>query len=165
MTVCNIRTKRETCACRFTLPFTCKECEENCKNYANTVNDVITYIDTTGKYININNDTEINIVHDKLIDITDFKDTLLASLYSQVQLLRNQLEEKDFLIQTLIIQDGEKQLNGNSRKNRTSTGTSSESGDSHCNESVHDLLVNEREMNMTTCSLVILHRYIITRKH
>ena len=47
-------------------------------------------------------------MHDKPIDITDFNDALLASLYSQVELLRNQLKEKDFLIQTLIIQDGGK---------------------------------------------------------
>ena len=77
-------------------------------------------------------------MHDKPIDITDFKDALLASLYCQVEIsvTGKELPETD-----LIIQDGEKQLNGNSRKNRTSTGTSSEGRDSHCNESVHDLLV------------------------
>ena len=79
------------------------------------------------------------MVDDKTIDITDFKDALLASLYSQVE--RNQLEEKDLLIRTLIIQVGEKQLHGNSRNNRTSTVTSSINGDSLCNESLYDVLV------------------------
>ena len=33
MTVCNYCNKQETRARRFTLPFTCKECEQNQKNY------------------------------------------------------------------------------------------------------------------------------------
>ena len=145
MAVCNFCTKRETRARRFTLPFTCKECEENNQNYASTVND-ITYVDASGKHVNINSETEINIIDDdKPIDKTNYKDALLASLYNQVELLRNQLEEKDLLIRTLIIQDGERQLNSNLRNNRTSTETSSDSGDSSCNEPVYDVSVNENE--------------------
>ena len=79
------------------------------RNYANTASNDNTYVDTSGKYFNIYNVTEINIVEDdNPIDITDFKDALLASLYSQVELLRNQLEEKDLLIRTLIVQGGGK---------------------------------------------------------
>ena len=38
---------------------------------------------------------------------TDFKDALLASLYSQVEFLRGELEEKNLLIRTLIIKESE----------------------------------------------------------
>ena len=58
-----------------------------------------------------NNTSEIkNEEFNKTIDTdSDFKDVLLASLYSQVEFLRNQLEDKDLLIRTLIIRDGELQ--------------------------------------------------------
>ena len=74
--------------------------------------DAITFISSSGKEFRINSDTELNIENEKPIessdfkklrgnekpiDTNDFKDALLASLYSQVELLRNQLEEKDSL--------------------------------------------------------------------
>ena len=84
-------------------------------------------MNSSGKYISVSSDTEIRIEMDhntndtnvisgtsrtstekrKPINSNDFKDALLASLYSQVELLRDQLKEKDFLIRTLIITDGE----------------------------------------------------------
>ena len=91
---------------RFSLPFTCKECQQNKQNLIN--GDAITYITASGKEYEIGSDNEVEIVHDsdeKLIDTNDFKDALLASRYVQVEFLRNQLEEKDLLIRTLIIRD------------------------------------------------------------
>ena len=43
------------------------------------------------------------------INNTDFKDALfmLASLYTQVEFLKTQLDEKDFLIRTLLIREGD----------------------------------------------------------
>ena len=125
MVVGNYCNKQETCARRFTLPFTCKDCELNEKNYQTSNNAIITYISASGKEIQISEDSELsihseksignsygvnsanNIGNEKPIDNTDFKDALLASLYSQVEFLRNQFEEKDLLIRTLIIRDGE----------------------------------------------------------
>ena len=104
MVVCNFCNKRESRARHFSLPFTCKECENNYKNYA-TDNSMITFMDKSGKEIKINNDTEI--ILEKTIDVNDYKDSLLASLYSQVEFLRNELNEKNLLIRTLIIRDRE----------------------------------------------------------
>ena len=66
---------------------------------------MITFMDKSGKEIKINNDTEI--ILEKTIDVNDYKDSLLASLYSQVEFLRNELNEKNLLIRTLIIRDRE----------------------------------------------------------
>ena len=91
---------------RFTLPFTCKQCQQNKQNLIN--GDAITYITAGGKEYEIGSNNEVEIVHDsdeKPIDINDFKDALLSSLYGQVEFLRSQLEEKDLLIKTIIIRD------------------------------------------------------------
>ena len=53
----------------------------------------------------------------KPINSNDFKDALLASLYSQVELLRDQLKEKDLLIRTLIRRDGEIETYGHATSN------------------------------------------------
>ena len=37
----------------------------------------------------------------------DYKDSLLASLYSQVEFLRGEIEEKNLLIRTLILREGD----------------------------------------------------------
>ena len=117
MTLCNFCSRGETRARRFTLPFTCKECEGKYSNYTKVRDDYsITYIDANGKYIKIDNDTEINIVNEsidtcnteinkegnKAIDTNDFKDALLASLYSQVEFLKNELHERNIHIRTLL---------------------------------------------------------------
>ena len=44
------------------------------------------------------------------LDSTDFKDALVASLYSQIEVLRNELTEKNLLIRTLIIRCGENEI-------------------------------------------------------
>ena len=65
MTVCNFCSRRESRAIIFSLPFTCKECEEKHSNYTEVRDDCgITYIDASGKYIKIDNDTELHVVND-----------------------------------------------------------------------------------------------------
>ena len=55
MTVCNLCDKRESRARSFSLPFTCKECGENSKNFSSALSDdEITYIDGNGKHFKIN---------------------------------------------------------------------------------------------------------------
>ena len=96
MTVCNFCSRREARAIIFSLPFTCKECEEKHSNHTEVRDDYgITYIDASGKYIKIDNDTVINVGNDftdicnteinkeviEVIDNNDFKSALLTSLY------------------------------------------------------------------------------------
>ena len=146
MVVCNYCSKKELSSRRFTLPFTCKECEVNTKNYASTINDEIIYIDSNGKHINTNidEDLEINIESEKPIDITDYKDALLASLYSQVELLRTQITEKDLLIRALIIQNGENDLCNNVAVENVTLG------DARSDESVYEVLSKYTNENMNT---------------
>ena len=101
MTVCQYCDKQEIEACRFTLPFTCNECENDEKNYCDSnVKDDITFISANGRYVTIDTNTEIEINKEELYDDNlNYKDALLSSLYSQVELLRNQLKEKDILLQ------------------------------------------------------------------
>ena len=65
------------------------------------------YINESGKHIKINSNTEINIEarkpSGKTIDTYNSKDSPLSSLYSQVEHLRNELEDKHLLVRTLII--------------------------------------------------------------
>ena len=74
----------------------------------------------------------------------DFKDVLLA-LYSQVEFLRNQLDEKDLLIRTLIIRDEESQTR-NVITHKSRSETSSES-DTFCTESVFEFPIGEMQWN------------------
>ena len=135
------------------MPFTSQECELNEKNYQTSDNAIITYTSASGKEIQISEDSELsiqseksignndgvssanNIGNQKPIDNTDFKDAVLAALYSQVEFLRNQLEEKDLLIRTLITRDGEELVQAVLSHNNiprdaviTSSSTSSSSG-------------------------------------
>ena len=58
--------------------------------------------------MDINDEEEI--VNRDGIDINvneNYKDALLASLYSQIEFLRKELEEKNFLIRTLLIKEGD----------------------------------------------------------
>ena len=64
------------------------------------VKDDITFISANGRYVTIDTNTEIEINKEELYDDNlNYKDALLSSLYSQVELLRNQLKEKDILLQ------------------------------------------------------------------
>ena len=79
MVVCNFCDKRETRARSFSLPFTCKECENNCKNYE-TDASMITFVDKSGKEIKINNNTDIAIERTSDINMNDYKDPPRCSL-------------------------------------------------------------------------------------
>ena len=97
MATCNFCNKRETRQRPFTLPYVCCDCSQNDDNFTRDLdqdNNDITFIDATGKNININSDTELNVINSE-IDTSNYKDHLLASLYSQVEFLRNELEEKN----------------------------------------------------------------------
>ncbi len=126
MTICNFCGIRESRNRPFHNPYVCNDCRDNEDNYCEAGDDII-FIDTSNKNIKINSDTEIDIVNavkedndSKLIDTTDFKDALLASLYAQVEFLRNQIEEKDLLIRTLIINENDVYI-GNREQSHTST--------------------------------------------
>ena len=103
MASCNFCDKKITDVESLSLPYTCTKCVENQNNYANTENEEIIYIDSNEKHFVINSDTELNIVRENPIDSIGFKDSLLASLYSQVEFLRNELLEKNLLIRALVI--------------------------------------------------------------
>ena len=112
MTICNYCEKRETRARKFSMPFTCDDCVNNDENYAIDDEDgIITYIDSSGKYININKETEldIEIKNDKPINTDDFKDALLACLYSRIEDLKDELAEKNFIIRTLLTKNCERE--------------------------------------------------------
>ena len=69
--------------------------------------DVI-YIDERGKHLDVKVDEHLLLQHENPLDTQeDFKNTLLASLYSQVEFLRNEIEEKNLLIRSLIIRDSD----------------------------------------------------------
>ena len=88
----------------FVLPYTCSECLNDANNYRNTdenIEDII-YIDSNRKEIVINELTELKIIDDtkeleqqQNIDAGNFKDALLASLYSQVEFLKQAIVAKD----------------------------------------------------------------------
>ena len=68
----------------------------------------IIYINVNGKNISLTEDSVIEIETTPHLDVNaNFKDALLASLYSQVDFLKNELEEKNLLIRTLIIQESQ----------------------------------------------------------
>ena len=61
----------------------------------------LVYIDLAGQKINTSSDIPIDN------EIISCEDSLLANLYSTVEFLKKQIEEKDFLIRTLLLKDGE----------------------------------------------------------
>ena len=135
MTLCNFCNKRESRSVVFEKPFVCKECCSNNDNYFDVNDNSIVFIDSSNKRYEITADTDVDIAithsstaNNSMIDrnninehpITEhiinteppinteqFRDALLASLYSQVEFLRSQLEEKDFLIRSLLIKESD----------------------------------------------------------
>ena len=71
----------------------------------------------------------------------NFKDALLASLYSQVEFLRNEIEEKNLLIRTLIIKDHE--LNYNEAHNSKITSEISTKNEGNHNEEQKGVTSND----------------------
>ena len=117
MTICNFCGKRETRNRIFKSPYTCNQCIADEHNYMDDddeSNDDIIYIDSTGKKVKVTNEEEMEIIASTSVNcIDDYKDALLASLYSQVEFLRNELVEKNLLIRTLIIKNANTYQNSN----------------------------------------------------
>ena len=105
MTTCKLCNKRET-KCNFNKTNICNECSTNENNYEG---DII-FVDASNKMIQITSDTEIELNLDDNIDtpnndlkaMHDFKDSLLASLYSQVEFQRDELRQKNVTSQSTI---------------------------------------------------------------
>ena len=111
MTNCNFCGIRQSRNRPFANAYVCNKCHGNKDNYCEDSDDII-FLDSNNKHIVIDSDTEIDIVtsednNSSPLDTNDFKDALLASLYAQVEVLKNQLEEKDLLIRTLIMKDND----------------------------------------------------------
>ena len=105
--------------------------------------DDITFIDARNKKMIINSDTDLEIFNTPTkkqnnsipMDSPDFKDALLAILYSQVEFLKNQIEEKDLLIRALFIKENDIY--------NYDTGLSNDSGEiSYCEEPLKDSEIN-----------------------
>ena len=95
---CGIRQSRNR---PFANAYVCNKCHDNKDNYCEDSDDII-FLDSNNKHIVIDSDTEIDIENcednnSSPIDTNDFKDALLASLYAQVEFLKNQLEEKGLI--------------------------------------------------------------------
>ena len=144
MVLCNFCNKRESRSQPFSEAYVCQECFDDDNNYdfnSNSNKDDLIFVDASNKTYKINSDTELDILnvtdsmnrdnnnitsHDTPIDIGNFKNALLSSLYSQVEFLRSQLEEKDILIRTLLLRDQDvrhysEQSDGSSETDSTST--------------------------------------------
>lgn len=90
-------------------------------NNPNISSDLI-YIDARGKLLDGNVSENIEIDHVPTLNTQEnFKDALLASLYSQVEFLRSEIEEKNLLIHTLIIRDSDIYDKDGNIKNARST--------------------------------------------
>ena len=65
-------------------------------------------INSNGKQVQLSEDDDLVIEHDTNLNVNEnFKDDLLASLCAQVEFLRKELEENNFLIHSLIIREGD----------------------------------------------------------
>ena len=95
------------------------------------------FVVSGGKQINITSDDDIDIITENTFNSNNsYKDALLASLYSQVEFLRNEIEGKNLLICTLIIKESVYNCVSWSAQNTTSDTSNSSSTD----ESEHDNL-------------------------
>ena len=80
----------------------------SCESTENNITDEdLIRIDKQGKNIIISSDTELEVDTKCICNTNDYKDALLASLYSQVEFLKNELDDKDLLIRTLIIKESD----------------------------------------------------------
>ena len=112
MTLCNFCNKRESRSNQFDNPYVCNQCSLNPVNYAENNEDII-FIDESYKRTVINKETEIDIINNHTdvnvnkqpIDTSNYKDALMANLYTQIEFLKHQICEKDLIIRTLINKD------------------------------------------------------------
>ena len=78
----------------------------------------ITYVNLHGKNINLRN--EISIEEEVIKVDESMKDSLLANLYATVEFLKNELEEKNYVIRTLLSWQTEENLPYGEKKIETS---------------------------------------------
>ena len=115
------------------------------ENYMNDSTSDNIFVDTTGKQVKISNDEELGIREPTPLNCNDdYKDALLASLYSQVEFLRNELVEQTFLIRTLTIKDANHTYT-NHDKNDESINTTIENADVRIDSSGNSDIAVERE--------------------
>ena len=110
MTFCKLCGSRQTRNRPLDNTNVCNSCKGINENYS-TNDEEMTFIDSSGKNYILDINSEINIIHSDdsqimdndyiPINSMDFKDNLLASLYTQVEFLKNQIMEKDLLIKSL----------------------------------------------------------------
>ena len=125
MSHCIICNRKETRTCPLlTTTNICVECTDNINRNNSVINEDLTvndisntsirnqcdenndyiFINASGKQAKITQDDDLVIEQESVFNTNEkFKDALLASLYSQVEFLRNEIEEKTLLIRTLII--------------------------------------------------------------
>ena len=112
MVLCNFCNRKETRNRPFANGFTCLDCLNNTDNYLDTYDETTTcddiiFISSEGKKIITDESMELNLIHEKddakkyisphnsPINSNDFKDSLLASLYTQLEFLKQIIVEKD----------------------------------------------------------------------
>ena len=116
MALCNFCNRKETRIRPFTPAFTCFDCSNDSDNYIDTndenVNrEGIIFINNEGKNVTINQSTELCIIEEtddaskniptQDINTNDFKDNLLASMYSQLEFLKQVIVKKDHQLKEL----------------------------------------------------------------
>ena len=83
---------------------------------------ILITIDCSEKTVSITIDTEVYVEeHDITFYVLGNHNALIASLYSQVNLLKNEIEEKTILIRALIIKDHEVYDDNNSNLNKSTS--------------------------------------------
>ena len=70
-------------------------------------NDDLFIIDASGKEVKITEEIKINVEPKLDFCIDNYKNALLASLYSQLDFLKKELDEKNLLVRTLIIKEAD----------------------------------------------------------
>ena len=156
MTICNFCNKRESRS----YTFDNIRARNFCKNKDNyiTADDDIIFIDSRDKRIQITSETELDVINihstannsmntndnalKSLIDTENFKDVLLAPLYSQVEFLRTQVVEKDLLIRSLMIKKSDIFNYESSRNVEVKNSVISNCRDVNVNESNDNILDN-----------------------
>ena len=98
-----------------------KRCEDdlNAKNSCSSISEIRS----------MSNENNVSLTAPSFNNNENFKNALLASLYSQVDFLRKELEEKNLIILTLIIK--ESQSNCGIKSNKSGSGDSSLESDTN----------------------------------
>ena len=93
-----------------------------------------------------------------ILNKDNYKEALLASLYSQVEFLRNELEEKNLLLRTLIIRNVQNYSVNLSDTRLSSSPSSSLLSNSTCgDQSVEDSIVIMNDCRCITMNLMTMH--------